>query len=348
MTKLDLRNVDVVGDEDFDELETDNPNVGAEWGTFGPYQLVGNGHKTNDNCGKFRSHWGCLRVELHGQGNGQRRLDGNDYSGKVYHRPVFFSCDNPRCPVCYKHGWAGREAHKIEVRVAELESQKRFGEAEHFIATVPSHFYNLSYEDLRTRIIEVLRACGVAGGCLIFHGFRWSESRLCWYWSPHFHVLGFVLGGYRCRDCRKECAKGCGCGFNDLQYRAFEKFGCIVKVAEDKYGRKDARKSVGGTAWYQLNHSTIRTNVERPHAVTWFGVASYRALKVRVAKRKVLCPLCGHDLVKLLYYGSKNFVLNRDSSYFARESFDDLVEDGRVVWVEDTRLEYWRSGSYEA
>jgi hypothetical protein len=343
-----LRNIDVVGDEDFDEFEVGNPNSASEWGTFGPYQLVGHGHKTNDNCGRFSSHWGCVRVELHGHGDGQRDLNGNDFSGQVYHRLVFYSCDKPSCSVCYEYGWASREAHKIEVRVVELESQKRFGKAEHFVATVPPHFYGLSDEALRAKIIEVLRACGVVGGCLIFHGFRWDEVHRVWYWSPHFHVLGFILGGYKCRGCKKECVKGCGCGFNDLQYRAFEKFGCIVKVAEDKYGRKDARKTIGGTAWYQLNHATIRTDVKRPHAVTWFGVASYRALKVKVEKRKVLCPLCRHECVKLLYFGSKNFVLDRDSPYFVRDGFDDLVEDGRVVWVEDTRPSYRGSGSYEA
>jgi hypothetical protein len=31
---------------------------------------------------------------------------------------------------------------------------------------------------------------------------------------------------------------------------------------------KVERKTVFGTAWYQLNHSTIRTNVKRTHACT--------------------------------------------------------------------------------
>jgi hypothetical protein len=345
--RLSLSNVDVAQDEDFDEIEIDDSHASAEWGTFGPYQLVGNGHKTNVNCGEFRSHWGCVRTELHGHVHGQKRLDGKDFSGKVYHRPVFYSCDKPSCPVCYKQGWATREAHKIEVRVAELEGQKRFGLAEQFIATVPQRFYDLNDEDLRAKITEVLRFCGVVGGCLIFHGARWSESGLFWYWSPHFHVLGFILGGYKCRDCQRECIKGCGCGFNDLQYRAFEKFGCLVKVAEDKFGVKGERVTVGGTAWYQLHHATIRTDVVRPHCVTWFGVASYRALKIKVEKRKALCPICKHELVKLLYFGSKNFVLDRDSPYFEREALDDLKEDGRDVWVEDTRPNFSGSGSYE-
>jgi hypothetical protein len=150
---------------------------------------------------------------------------------------------------------------------------------------------------------------------------------------------------YKCRACRKRCFKGRG-EFNDLQFRAFEKYGCIVKIAEDEHGIKGERKTIGGTAWYQLNHATIRTDVKRPHCCTWFGVASYRKLKVKIESRKVLCPLYQHELVRLLYCGSKEFVLDRDSLYFQREMLDDLQEDGRVVWFEGTR-EFYVSGSYE-
>jgi hypothetical protein len=118
-------------------------------------------------------------------------------------------------------------------------------------------------------------------------------------------------------------------------------------VAEDKFGVKGERETIGGTAWYQLHHATIRTDVARPHCVTWFGVASYRALKVKVENRKALCPICKHELVRLRYFGSKNFVMSRTSPYFESEGFDDLVEDGQVVWVEDTRPVHSGSGSYE-
>lgn len=341
--RLSLSNIDVSQDEDFAEIEIDDSPVSAQWGTFGSYQLVGGGTKTNDNCGRFRGHWGCVRTELH---QFPLLLENKKSVGQVYHRPVFFSCDKPSCPVCYEKGWASREAHKIEVRINELEGQKRYGKAEHFIATVPPRFYDLTDEDLRAKVIEVLRFCGVIGGCLIFHGARWNKTRRVWYWSPHFHVLGVILGGYKCRGCNKRCFKGCG-KFNDLEYRAFEKYGCIVKVAEDAHGVKGERKTLGGTAWYQLNHATIRTDVKRPHCCTWFGVASYRKLKVTAEKKRVLCPLCQHDCKKLLYFGSKVFVLDRDSPYFEREALDDLEEDGRVVWAEDVRPDFSGSGSYE-
>jgi hypothetical protein len=120
-----------------------------------------------------------------------------------------------------------------------------------------------------------------------------------------------------------------------------------VKIAEDERGVKRERKTLGGTAWYQLNHATIGTDIKRPHCRTWFGVASYRKLKVKAGKRKVSCPLCQHELVKLRYFGSKAFFLDRDSPYFEREALDDSEEDGRVVWVEDTRPNFSGSGSYK-
>jgi hypothetical protein len=99
--RLSLSNIDVAQDEDFDEIEIDNSHASTGWGTVGNYQLVGGGTKTNENCGRFRGHWGCVRTELH---EFPLKLDGKKSLGQVYHRPVFFSCDKPSCPVCYKKG----------------------------------------------------------------------------------------------------------------------------------------------------------------------------------------------------------------------------------------------------
>ena len=102
------------------------------------------------------------------------------------------------------------------------------------------------------------------------------------------------------------------------------------------------RKTIFGTAWYQLNHSTIRTNVKRPHASTWFGVCSYRKLKVRVEKRKSLCPVCHEESVKLWYMGRRRIVKVKGTPDYVGSFVDDLVEsDGSAIWREVG------SGSYE-
>lgn len=172
---------------------------------------------------------------------------------------------------------------------------------------------------------------------MIFHGFRFN-LRKHWYWSPHLHVLGFIAGGYgRCRSCKKKCFKGCG-GWRDRNYRAFEKDGCVVKVM-------GKRKTVGGTAWYQLNHASTHMTKKRFHVAVWFGVCSYRKLKLTKEKKKSLCVICGNELVKLRYSGDKHGIwgcygLDR-ASCKKRDFASDLEEDGIVVWREREPEEVW-------
>lgn len=312
--------------DDFDEEpEVENCN-----GDFGDFQLVGHGKVTNEYCGRYIGIKGCLNVDLHNIVT----LDGKNYKGKIYRKFVYHFCNKPSCPVCYKKGWAVRQAHNIESRLAE--ASKRFGQVEHIVATVPPKFYCLSYSDLRKKMRAVLARRGVIGGVMIFHGFRFNLRRY-WYWSPHFHVLGFILGGYKCRTCEKIRETGkCGIenrecsGFVNRNYRCYEKDGCIVKVM-------GKRKTVGGTAWYQLNHSSVDRTKKRFHVSIWFGVCSYRKLKVTVEKRRSLCPLCKYELIDIQYNGKKRLVTDRNSPDFKRESFEDFIEDGLPAWSEKVK-----------
>jgi len=191
--------------------------------------------------------------------------------------------------------------------------------------------YSLDLKPLRLKVVKLLKARGVVGGCRIFHGFRYNVKK-GWYFSPHFHVLGFILGGYaRCRNCKRKwnCQKGCG-GFDDRAWQAFQKDGYYVKV----FGK---RKTVVGTAWYQLNHSSIKKNVKRFHVATWFGNCSYRKLKVTVEMRKAVCPICKHDLVRIRYFGVKAIITDRSSPYYEQDSFEDYEEDGRIVYFESVK-----------
>jgi hypothetical protein len=64
-------------------------------------------------------------------------------------------------------------------------------------------------------------------------------------------------------------------------------------------------------------------------------------LKVKVEKRKNLCPICGEELVKLHYLGVRRIVKERDSPEYVGSFIDDLVdENGSVNWCEAP------SGSY--
>lgn len=301
--------------DDFDEEPVLSGDV-----SLGEFELVGHGEMTNEDCGRFTGYYyGCDRVDLHNKTS----LDGVNYAGQVYvDKPVFHSCDKPSCPVCYRHGWAVRQARKIEARLKK--ASKHFGLAEHIIVTFPPTYYHLTLEQMRVKAVEIMKRRGVVGGVSIFHGGRYN-LRKYWYWSPHFHVIGYILGGYgKCRGCpiaHKRACKGCG-GFIDRQYRAYETDGCIVKV-------KGKRKSVFYTALYQLRHSTVKKNAVRFHVATYFGVVSYYKMKVTEELRKSVCPICQHDLVKLRYMGWKlDFWF-----LIAGTCFVPYEEQPRVEWL---------------
>jgi hypothetical protein len=343
VSRLSLENVDF-SDEGVDEPVGGSPN-GGKWATFGLYQVVGNGVVTNEKCGTFSTHSGCLRGDLH-EGV---KLNNEDCSGKGFFRVVLNSCHRASCPVCYE-SWGGREAHKIEGRL--LEASKQFGLVEHFSASVPPERCSLGFVAVRKYILEALRVRGIFGGCMIFHGFRWNKERKFWFWSPHFHVLAFLKGGYaRCRACLdKKCVgrnkQFLNCdGFEAVTRRCFERDGVIVKVAEDRFGVKAVRKSVFDTAQYQLSHASIRTDAKRASVVFWFGVVSYRRFRFKVEKRKVLCPICESELVRVRFVGvvglmdfnHQCFVRNRSSPLFKREFLFDLVDaKGCPLWVVDS------------
>ncbi len=293
--------------------------VEGEWGSYGKYRLVGNDEVTNVFCGKFMSYKGCLRVDLHDI----IASDGKNYKGKVYVRKFYHWCNKPSCPICFKRGWAVREAGNIELRLAE--ASKRFGLVEHVVCSVPLRDYGLTFEALRVKAVKVLFGCGVVGGVLIFHGFRYNLQKH-WYWSPHWHVLGFILGGYaRCRHCKGGNCYGCD-GFEGRVYRCYRDNGYIVKVLGE-------RKTVFGTAWYQLNHASVKVGVERFHVATWFGICSYRKLKVTVEYKRNVCPICEHDLGAIRYNGNR-FVKDENLSSDKREFFADAVDEcGFAMWV---------------
>jgi len=121
-----------------------------------------------------------------------------------------------------------------------------------------------------------------------------------------------------------------------------------VKVLDPLHERRNVRK----TASYELGHATIKKDVKNFRVVTYFGVCSYRKLKISAeararweADKKQKCKLCGSELVDIEYLGHKAFVVDKLSSDFKRDTFEPIVENGRVVYVK--KVNRWNSGSYE-
>jgi len=358
----------IVGVDDFDDVEPSCGEVlrgevkspsaieGAEF-RFGSIRMVGHGKQTNHWCGSFGKFLACSRVELHNKMIFDK--DGRlvDCRGKADVHPVFRSCDKPSCPVCYERGWAVREADNITFRLQE--SAKRldhvaFGDVEHIIASVDPKDWGLSEEQIRKKVLEGLKRRGVVGGCIISHWARFERGVRGWHLGVHYHCLSFIRSGFRkCRGCSHVNDKGSrffckGCSnFYGVSKECYKSDGLIVEV-------KGRRKSVFGTAFYQLNHSTFDSSKRRHNIVKWFGVCSYRRMKVPKEarkeyneKRKPKCRICGSLLVRHEYCGHDLNIL----AWFAKrrgarekvERFFGLACD----FVQRPEVRKWGSGSYE-
>ena len=109
-----------------------------------------------------------------------------------------------------------------------------------------------------------------------------------------------------------------------LTRREHEKDNWIVRVMEK-------RKSIGGTAWYELNHCSIRRGSKESHAVSWFGVVGYRKLKLINVKDvgvKHKCPICACDLVRVRYLGDFSALLISRRG----ETLNMFGDDGAPLW----------------
>ena len=278
---------------------------------------VGRGVPSSPLCGKWMSLTVCKNVEGH-KGASIGLVDCSD---KVVVRHKHMWCHKSTCPVCFIRGWSVRGARSITNRLEE-GVKRGFGKIEHICVSVHPDDYGLPEKVIRKKSRLALSVRGVVGGCMIFHGFRMDRERGVLVWSPHYHALGFILEGYsRCRDCVRKwnCLKGCG-GFDDRSYQQFLKDGYFVKVFAE-------RETVFGTAFYQLNHATVRVAISRFHAVTWFGVCANRKYaSVKVASEDV-CPACGDEMVRCAYVGKRFIPRNIGhpdyKSCFVDDEFDE-------------------------
>jgi hypothetical protein len=162
------------------------------------YAPVGRGVKSSEFCGRWVSSSVCKNVE----GHKGVILNGVDFTGKVAVAHNHMWCTKSSCPVCFARGWSVREARSIEGRLVEAVN-RGLGVCEHVTVSVPVADRDLPESILRVKCRNALRDRGVSGACMIFHGYRMNRERTCLVWSPHYHTLGFIEGGFeRCRECR--------------------------------------------------------------------------------------------------------------------------------------------------
>lgn len=315
----------------------EEPRSKDVWATENLWRLVGNGKQSHNWCGEHVGFLGCLNEDEHAQPN----LEGVKFDGALI-RHKHKSCFSYNCPVCYL-SWAVQGAHRIADQLEDLGP--KFGVADHIVLSLPNeydddgqiigHFYESddpAFDKLCKKIVKALLKRHVKGGCYIFHGFRYNDEKEAaeknqpfgWYWSPHFHILGFVPNKAE---------------FYATINKEFINDHFLVNL-------KPKRETVFGTAWYQLNHASIMFKDENFKVARWFGdTVSKETKQLRENSKKIKelkkdssteafleierlqrenkeikqcqklkqegnlkkheqkCPICGKKMVKLEYFG---------------------------------------------
>lgn len=229
------------------------------------WHLPGTETKKED-CGRWLTK-GCLDVANHVHG---------DYKGKIYIKTFQKSCYRADCELCFKK-WMARQSGKAEKRIKKYENLSK-KKVKHIIVSPPAWLHNKPKKELAKLAYKVLKDVNCIGGAVVFHPFRYNRDYKEWYYSPHFHVLGF--------------------GWIENTVGNYNKNGWFVK-------NKGTRDSIFSTVYYQLSHAGIK---KHNHTLVWFGDLSYSKLKVEDEPEKDQCPLCNGDLKLIEHYGLWGFV----------------------------------------
>jgi len=218
--------------------------------------------EAHDWCGKW-STIGCLNVIAH---------KNTEAHGKGYVKTFQRSCYRPDCEICYKK-WMPRESNKATKRIEKYE-KKSGHHAKHIIVSPPHWLHYKSKKMLAKESYRILKEIGCIGGTSIFHPFRYNKELKSWYYSPHFHVIGF--------------------GWIERVTENYNKNGWFVK-------NKGFRDSTFATFYYQLSHAGIKKHY---HTLVWFGDLSYSKLKVEKEESEAnICPYCNAKLREVESYG---------------------------------------------
>jgi hypothetical protein len=173
----------------------------------------------------------------------------------------------------------------------------------HVIVSPPKSLWHLPYEKLRSKMYQIAKKGGFRGGSAIFHPFR-KHPRQGWYFSPHFHLIGY--------------------GWIVWDERLFKQTGWVMK-------NRGIRRSVEATAFYQISHCGLTTKKEQSldgrmyralHSITWFGKLAYNKLRIPKEEREErVCPICGEELTPLFYVGQDELPGEEGSGWFDVEMF---------------------------
>lgn len=310
------------------------------YGRCGNDVMAGHGGNALARCGTFK----CTRACKNEHGHEFPLVLRGEKKTKGMYRLIlcFYYCYKIGCPKCFR-AWAYREALSLVARLSEGE--KRFGKIEHLIISSNPSRRVMDYKEwreMRKRATSALLKRGVVGAVLIHHGFR--LDRLTKWWKPynyHWHCLGIIGGGFKCRDCSKHVNGMCmdpNCReflarCNRLQLN--DKF--LVKVAEEDVGGRKVvgeRRSLFATSFYQLTHASYRLEQKRAGVVTWIGKLGYRKFKTPPLRRKLECDIChGTDIPVVVNLSNVNLCKDKSKTEFRhRVTVEGLDAEGNDLF----------------
>lgn len=76
----------------------------------------------------------------------------------------------------------------------------------------------------------------------------------------------------------------------------------------------------------------------RVRGFVWFGSLSYRRLHITYESRKLLCPLCKHELEPARYFGSEVFQHDTMKRDYKTNFWMPFKENGEIVWFFSAEL----------
>jgi len=144
------------------------------------FKLIGTG-EPKEYCGEFVKE-GCINFKEHP-------------NHLAYAQNKRLTCKSANCSICWD-SWLVREASRVTERIEKfrmLSQKKGFRSTKpiHVIVSPPKWLWNVSWTEMKKTFRRMVKRAGIVGGVSMFHAFRLKNDGKTWFYSPHFHMIGY-------------------------------------------------------------------------------------------------------------------------------------------------------------
>ncbi len=283
------------------------------------------------SCGEWA--WkGCNNIK----GHEGITFNECDVTGKGYATNFQMCCFRADCEYCWLQ-WSYRQASKATRRFEKYqEKTKTEYKPRHIIISVPKWDYGKSKKELseiaRNKLNSVIPKWSHFGGCIVYHPFRkhWISGSFRWYYSPHFHILGY---GWTLPSDSDESMEN--------------RRGWTIKIAKDRDEKGNPiERNTFQTLSYILTHAGIKRH---NHTLTWFGELSYCKLVIPKDDYEMgKCPICENILSKCKPKNEFSFKPPESKMEFIIDLDKwDFIDNAEYYQQVGSKLPYSNSGGFE-